>query len=133
MTVPNDANEYLPGVIAIPSALTITAITQSSPMIVSVSANPVTQSNTYITGQCVRLNIPVSYGMWQANGLTAKIISTGVSTLTLNVDSSQFDAFVIPPSGAEAPATVAPAGSQNLEFSNLTSRVPFQNLNNIGN
>ncbi len=130
MGYPN--NYYLPGVIAIPSSLTITAITQAFPMVVSVSVNAVTESNTYISGQLVRLTIPFAYGMQQANGLVAQIINTGVGTLTLNIDSSGFDPFAIPASG-EMPASLAPAGSRNLEYNNSTAQVPFQSLNNIGN
>lgn len=131
--IPNNANQYLPGVIAIPSSLTITAITQAAPMVVIVSVNAATEANTYIAGQLVKLTVPKSYGMFQADGLVGKIISTGVNTLTLNIDSSRFDAFVIPTTGSEKPASLAPSGSQNLQFSNVTNLVPFQSLNNIGN
>ena len=42
-------NQYLPPVIAIPSSLLITNITQSLPMVISVSiGNPSTEANTYI-------------------------------------------------------------------------------------
>lgn len=101
-------------------------------MVVSVSVNAVTESNTYITGQLVRLTIPYLYGMQQANGLVGQIIIIGVGTLTLNIDSSGFDPFAIPGSG-EMPASLAPAGSRNLEYNNTTTQVPFQSLNNIGN
>lgn len=130
--MPN-ANEYLPGTIQIPSALLITAITQASPMVITVFVNPVTESNTYIIGQLVRLTVPRPYGMFQANGLTGKIIGTGVSTITLNIDSRLFDTFVIPSGNVTQPASLAPAGSQNLEFTNLTNQVGFQSLNNRGN
>lgn len=126
------ANQYLPGVIQIPSALLITAITQAAPMVITFTV-PSTGSNSYVLGQVVRLTVPNSYGMFQANGLTGKIIGLGMSTMTLNIDSSGFDPFVIPPSGAETPASLAPSGSQNLQFSNFTETVPFQSLNNIGN
>ena len=125
-------NQYLPGVIQIPSTLLITAITQSSPMVVTFTV-PSTGANTYVLGQLVRLNIPYSYGMPQANGLMGKIITLGTFTMALNIDSSLFDPFSIPPSGQEAPASLSPAGSQNLEFNNLTDQVGFQSLNNIGN
>ena len=126
-------NQYLPGVIAIPSSLTITAITNSYPMVCTVSVNPVTESNTYIAGQVVRLFVPYSYKMFQANGLQGKILSVSGSTITLDIDSSNFDVFVTPASTAEQPASLAPAGSKNLEYSNLTDQVGFQSLNNIGN
>ncbi len=126
------ANQYLPGVIQIPSSLLITNITNSSPMVVSFTV-PSTGSNTYIPGQVVRLSVPRPYGMFQANGLTGKILTAGSSSMTLNIDSTLFDVFVVPSGNVEQPATLSPSGSQNLEFSNLTDQVGFQSLNNIGN
>lgn len=125
------ANVYLPGVIQIPSMLIITAITRAMPMVVTVSV-PSTGSNTYIVGQLVRLTVPYNYGMFQADNLTAQIISVNGLDLSLDVDSSGFDAFVIPLTG-EQPASLAPAGSRNIQFNNTTDTVGFQSLNNIGN
>jgi hypothetical protein len=108
------------------------AITQASPMVITVSLDPVTSANTYQIGMKVKLMIPVSYGMQQANGLIGKIIATGVNTLTLNIDSSGFDPFSIPALTAEMPASLAPAGSQNVSYDNST-QIAFKSLNNIGN
>lgn len=133
MTIPNDANTYLPGTIQIPSSLTITNITKTNPMVLTVSVNSLTESNTYIANQVVRLNIPITYGMFQANGLQGQIIDVSGSTITLNIDSRQFDTFSIPSAGKLQPATLAPSGSRNLQFDNSSGQVPFQSLNNIGN
>lgn len=127
------ANQYLPGVIQIPSALEITAITNALPMVLSVSADPITQEATYIVGQLVRLNIPYPYGMFQANGLTGQVVAVSSTTISLDIDSRGFDVFVVPTGNVSQPASLSPAGSRNLEFSNLTRQVPFQSLNNIGN
>mgnify|MGYP001607787132 CR=1 FL=1 len=125
-------NPYLPGVIQIPSMLLITGITQAYPMVVTFTV-PSTGSNTYIPGQLVRLNIPYTWGMFQANGLTGKILGVGSTTMALNIDSTNFDVFTYSPSSSETPASLAPAGSRNLEYNNSTEQVPFQSLNNIGN
>ena len=132
MTVPNDANYRLPPVIAIPSALEITAVAQSNPMVVTVSANS-DQMNTYIAGQAVKFNVPVTYGMIQLNQMTLPIIGISGNTMTFAVNSTVFDAFVIPANGTQQPATLAPSGSRNLQYNNSTRQVPFQSLNNIGN
>lgn len=133
MQVPNDANEYLPGVIQTPSALEITNISKSYPMIVSTTNIPQTQVNIYISKQVVKLFVPINYGMFQANGLQAQIISVNGNDLYLDIDSSQFDTFVIPTTG-EQPASLSPSGSRNLEYTNDTANyVPFKSLNNIGN
>lgn len=125
-------NQYLPGVIQIPSMLLVTNITQNYPATVTFTV-PDTGSNTYVEGQLVRLTVPKTWGMYQANGVTAKIMSVGVSTMVLDLNTTYFDAFIDGSATAETPASLSPAGSRNLEFSNTTNQVPFQSLNNIGN
>lgn len=126
------ANTYLPGTIQIPSALLITAITKAFPMVVTVSVQTEKASDTYIVGQLVRLTVPITYGMFQADKLTAQITAIDGLDLALDIDSRGFDTFAIPPSG-EQPASLAPAGSRNLQYDNTTTQVPFQSLNNVGN
>lgn len=128
-------NQFLPGVITIPSTLLITGITQAFPMVVSVEVdNDTTQSNTYIVGMCVKLFIPRTYGMFQANGLTGTITSIVDSNFYLDINSTNFDAFAVPAGNVEIPASLSPNGSRNLQYSNSTIRtVPFHSLNNIGN
>jgi len=65
--------------------------------------------------------------MQQANGLILKILLVSGNDLYLNINSTVFDPFSVPLTG-EMPASLSPAGSQNLEFSNQTSQVPFQAL-----
>ena len=131
--VPNNSNVYLPGTIQIPSSLNITSITNSYPMVVTAIINPVTEANTYIVGQVVRLTVPPTYGMFQANGLQGQILAISGLQFSLDIDSSQFDVFSMPSGNAEQPASLAPSGSRNLEFNNSTAQVPFQSLNNINN
>lgn len=133
MTVPNNSDTYLPGTIQIPSSLTITAMTNSYPMTVTTSTNVKTEANTYIPGQLVILSVPVTYGMYQANGLTGKILATVSNQMFLDIDSRLFDAFSVPAAGSLQPAMLAPAGARNLQISNSTNQVPFQSLNNRGN
>jgi len=132
MTVPNNANQYLPPTIAIPSALEITDITKAYPMVVTAVANS-DQKNTYQDKQLVKLFIPFLFGMTQANGLQAEIISVNNDEITLDIDSRNFDPFVVPTGDIEQPASLSPAGSKNLQFDNSTRTVPFQSLNNRGN
>jgi len=128
------ANQYLPPVIQIPSSLLITSISQSSPMVIGVAVqNTTTEANTYIVGMAVRLMVPQTYGMYQANNLIGTITEINGLNFTLNLDSSLFDAFVVPSGNVEQPATIAPNGSRNLQYNNSTGVVPFQSLNNIGN
>lgn len=130
------ANQYLKPVIQIPSSLEITAITQALPMVVTVAIeNATTEANTYIVGMAIKLFIPYTYKMYQANNLVGTIMAINGSQFTLNLDSTQFDAFVVP-SGVtiEQPATISPAGSRNYQYTNGSSlAVPFQSYNNQGN
>lgn len=133
MSVPNDSNTYLAGTIQIPSSIVITAITRSFPMVVTVSVQPLTESNTYQTGQLVRLTVPITYKMIQADGLVGQILSVAGSDLTLDIDSTLFDPFVVPSGNVIQPASLAPDGSRNLTLDNQTRLVPFQSLNDRGN
>jgi hypothetical protein len=127
-------NQYLKPVILIPSSLVITNITQSAPMIVSVAiGNETTEANTYIVGMAIRLFVPVTYRMIQANNLVGTITAINGSNFTLNIDSSLFDSFVIPSGNVEQPATISPSGSRNYQYNNGSINVPFQSLNNKGN
>ena len=126
-------NIYLPGTISIPSSLVITAITQAYPMIVTCIVNSVTEANTYIPGMLVKFFIPSPYGMQQLAGQTLKIAFVSGLNFTFNIDATGFDPFIIPAAGKPQPASFAPAGSQNLAFSNITNLVGFQSLNNQNN
>ena|SRR5574338_122113 len=132
MTYPNNSNVYLPGTIQVPSTLQITAITRAYPAVMTVSVNSTTAENTYIAGQLLKLTIPFNYGMQQANGQTVQILDVSGNDITIDLNTTQFDAFSVPGSG-EMPASAAPAGSRNLQFSNSTYYVPFQSFNNTGN
>lgn len=130
--VNNNANAYLAPTIQIPSSLEIIAITRAKPAVLTVSVDSVLQANTYQEGQQVRLTIPYGYGMQQMNGRTVKILGVSGSTITVDIDSTLFDEFSVPASG-QKPASLAPAGSRNLEFSNTSGQEPFQSLDNTGN
>lgn len=127
-------NVYLPPTLVIPGTLIITNITNAFPMAVYFTNSPV---NTYIPGQLVRLFIPPSFGMQQAAGLTGQIqmIDDVSYIFYLNIDSRNFDPFITnPPNNFNPiPPSMNPAGSQNLQYNNLTAQVAFQNLNNFGN
>lgn len=132
MTVPNNANTYLPGTIQIPSTLQIAAITQDYPAVITATVDDVTAYNTYIAGQQITLTIPFVYGMQQANGLTVKILLVDNLDFYVDMNSTSFDPFSIPVDTDQV-ASFSPSGSSNLEYSNGTNYIAFQCLNNIGN
>ncbi len=124
-------NIFLPPSPVVPGMLLITAITQSYPMVVTITDSIY---NSYVIGQLACLTVPSSYGMFQANELTSDILAINGTDFSINIDSSNFDAFSLPnPSlpPPSKPASLAPAGSRNIY--NITAE-PFRSLNgNIGN
>lgn len=122
------ANTYLPPSPVVPLSALIQSITNSNPMVITVENNPA--ANIYIPGQLVYLSIPSSYGMYQANGLTAQIIAVSGNNFTVALNSTQFDPFVIPMYG-QKPASLSAAGARNTY--NFT-QLPFHSLNGmVGN
>ena len=120
-------NEYLVGTPCSPLSNLITAISQTSPMTITVA-----DVNNYIIGQLITLTVPESYGMYQANGLTTAITNIDPTGLifTVAIDATQFDPFVIPAMFQPMPAQLTSAGARNLW--NFTS-LPFRSLTNVGN
>lgn len=130
--MPN-ANTYLAGTIQIPSWLYIENITNARQAVVTISVNNIVSSNTFIPGQLLKFFVPPDYGMIQINGQTGQILAVSGSDFTIDIDTRLYDIFTTPISPKTSPATVTPAGSRNLTYSNDTNNVPFQSLNNIGN
>ncbi|MBS0654122.1 MAG: hypothetical protein JSR39_11430, partial [Verrucomicrobia bacterium] len=64
------ANTFLPISPVVPNTLLISNITQSNQAVVTVTA-----TNSYIPGQVIKLTVPASYGMYQADQLTGQILS----------------------------------------------------------
>lgn len=119
-------NIYLPPCPVIQPFLTITAITNADPCVVTVSEN-----NSYVTGQIVYFSVPASYGMYQINGLSGEIINISGQNFTVNIDTTNFSIFILPVDKNKIkPATLAPSGSKNLY--NVTT-VPFHSAGNYGN
>ncbi len=102
-------------------------------MEITISVDPVTAANTYHVNQLVRLTVPKSFGMYQANALVGQIVDVNGSTIDVNIDSTNFDVFTATTGNVEQPASLAPSGSRNLTFNNTTAQVPFQSLNDRGN
>jgi len=95
-----------------PAMRLITAITNANPAVVTTSF-----ANQFITGTIVRLDIPFACGMQQANQLTGAISVITPTTFSINIDTTQFDAFVIP--------------TFNPQINTAAQVVPFAEINSI--
>ncbi len=120
-------NTFLPPSPVVPMFLLISAISQSNPMVITVST-----ANNYQPSQLVRLNIPSDYGMSQAAGLTVEITAVNGNSFTMAINSTNFDPFVVPTQTifTLAPASLSPAGSRNSYYQ---TSVPFHSLSGAGN
>lgn len=74
-----------------PAMRTISAITNAFPASVTTSI-----AHDYRDGMIVRLNIPIGYGMQQADQKYAPIEVTGNTTFTIDIDTTNYDVFAIP-------------------------------------
>lgn len=97
-----------------PALRIITAITNGFPAQVTTSF-----SHQYKTGLIVRLRIPKGFGMYQADQLFAPITVTGLTTFTINIDTTRFDLFVVPDTDPDdlQSAQAIPTGEVNSSLS----------------
>lgn len=74
-----------------PAMRIIESVTNDNPAVVTTTFN-----HQYQTGLIVRLNIPLGYGMQQANQLYGPIVVTGDDTFTIDIDTTYFGPLIIP-------------------------------------
>lgn len=104
----------------------ISSITQAANAVVEL-----TVAHDYNVGEIIRMQVPPAYDMVEMNGLQATIlaIDLALNTITLDIDSTAFTAFVWPLT-ADVPFT--PAQTIPLGDSANTSEAATRNLSNIG-
>lgn len=87
-------NNYTPtGLPYLPTFNTITAISKSNVVTNTPTIVTTLTPHNYSTGLVVRLDIALTDGMQQMNGLVGDIIVTGPSSFSIDIDSSQFLPF----------------------------------------
>ncbi len=104
-----------------PAMRIISAITNANPLEVTT-----TFAHNYLTGEIVRLVIPVGFGMNQARNYYGPITVTSPTTFTLPLDSTDFDPFVIPadnPGHFYTQAQVVPIGEVTSMLTGATRNV----------
>ena len=107
-----------------PAMRVITAITNGFPAIVTTNIN-----HNYQTGLVVRLDIPQSYGMVQADKLFGPITRIDATNFSIDIDTTHFDPFVVP--GALLVSTLAQAVPMAEVASQLYQAVRDVTPNNI--
>jgi len=74
-----------------PAMRLISSITREMNAVVTTTFN-----HNYVSGTMVRFNIPRSVGMSQINKKVGIITVTGADTFTVDIDTTNYDAFSIP-------------------------------------
>jgi len=93
------------------------------------NANPAAVTTTfahqYETGDIVRIDIPLGYGMSTLNGQIGTITVTGPTTFTLDIDTTHYDPFEAPADYPESYqyAQVVPVGEANSKLTSATQNV----------
>ena len=105
----------------------ILTITQAQNALVTTTFDGINPGNhQYNTGLIVRFYIPDGFGMVQANQLYGPITVVNATQFTLPIDTTNFDAFVVPafqPGGFGTPAQVVPTGEINSLLTEATQNV----------
>jgi hypothetical protein len=97
-----------------PYVLGIIGISNAQQAVVTfASAHP------YTPGEILSFRVSKPYGMVEMNNVQATVLSTTEYTVTMDIDTLGFNAFVYPPVGiVVAPSVSVPAGSGIIPNSN---------------
>lgn len=90
-----------------PAMRIIADITRSDPAVVTTTID-----HDYITGEIVRLDIPLGFGMQQINQQTGTIAVLTPTTFSIDINTLYFDAFTTPMNQQQC-AQVVPIGEVN--------------------
>jgi len=112
-----------------PAMRVISEITNSFPVLITTSL-----MHQYQTGLIVRLYIPLGFGMQLANQLEGDITVINGNQFTMNIDTTNFEPFIIPPlvivngfyfapGGQAGPAMSVPVGEINSLLTESTQNV----------
>jgi hypothetical protein len=110
-----------------PAMRNILSITQAENALVTTTFDGINPGDhQYLTGLIVRLYIPYGFGMVQANELEGPITVINETQFTIPIDTTNFDAFVVPsgtPGFFATPAQVVPVGEVNDILTESTRNV----------
>lgn len=107
-----------------PAMRIITAITNGFPAVVTTNIN-----HNYLTGLVVRLDIPETYGMQQANQKFAPITRIDATNFSIEIDTTLFDPFVVPlPAVVSTLAQAVPMAEVNSQLYQAVRDVTPNNI-----
>ena len=105
----------------------VLSITQDENALVTTTFDGINPGDhQYSTGLIIRLNIPDGFGMVQADEFSGSIIVVNATQFTVQLDTTNFDDFVVPafqPGAFGTPATVVPVGEISSILTQATQNV----------
>lgn len=105
----------------------ILSITQAEEALITTTFDGTTPGNhQYASGLIVRIYVPDGFGMTQINQLEGPIVVVNDTQFRIPIDTTNFDAFVIPdrqPGNLATPAQVVPFGEVNEILTMATQNV----------
>lgn len=110
-----------------PARRLIASITNANPAVVTT-----TFPHQYKDGTIVRLDIPPADGMQQADQMTGTIVVLSPTTFAIDINTTDFDPFVIPSSPAptlQICAQVVPVGVTQTSINQAVSIATVNVLN----
>lgn len=128
MPIPNTPNYYAQQFPTFQRAMrNILSITQDKNALVTTTFDGVNPGNhNYSTGLIARLYVPDGFGMVQVNELEGPITVVNATQFTIPIDTTNFDAFVVPPyqpGNFGTPAQVVPVGEISDILTQATQNV----------
>jgi len=128
MPIPNTPNYYAVQFPTFQRAMrNILSITQDENALVTTTFDGVNPGvHQYSTGLIVRLYVPYGFGMVRANQLEGPITVINDTQFTVPIDTTNFDAFVVPafqPGAFGTPAQVVPIGELNSMLIEATQNI----------
>lgn len=90
----------------------ISAITKGKPTVVTF-----TEDHDFVKGQTVMFVVEREFKMYEINGLIGTISAITDNSITVDVDTRNFNAFSLPANPAGIPQVI-PVGSENFGFTN---------------
>jgi hypothetical protein len=94
----------------------ITALTNAIRPTVTFSV-----AHGYVVGQILSFRVPSDFGMFQINQLQGQVLTVPDTTsVTVDIDTSSWDAFSVPVSTSQADAACLPIASGFIEVSDIT-------------
>ncbi len=126
--MPNTPNYYAqPSPVFQRAMRNILSITNDENALVTTTFDGVNPGNhNYSTGLITRLYVPDGFGMTQANELQGIVTKVNATQFTIDIDTTNFDAFVVPdfqPGAFGTPAQVVPVGEINSILTQATQNV----------